>query len=207
MQVPLVESSEPSVKMQVVSCCHTKRLFCPPAFKASGLAAVWLDASRQWTFKVSSLASRMKMVDVCTDTWHMRHKEHFLQAIPLDWSELGSQYYKCDTFELICWTEESRSFSSQRLLKSILLSTRNSSTCPPSSARHSWLHFFTTCLHIEYSACTPARGWLNMWLIQHHESIELHKSAADLFLNYRSNCARRRGKFITGAAKLEPGGE
>lgn len=41
--------------------------------------------------------------------------------------------------------------------------------------------FFTTCLHIKYSACTPPRGWLNMWLIQHHESIELHKSQADLF--------------------------
>lgn len=42
-----------------------------------------------------------------------------------------------------------------------------------------YLFFFF--LHIEYSACTPPRGWLNMWLIQHHESIELHKSQADLF--------------------------
>lgn len=35
--------------------------------------------------------------------------------------------------------------------------------------------------YIQYSACTPPRGWLNMWLIQHHESIELHRSCADLF--------------------------
>lgn len=27
------------------------------------------------------------------------------------------------------------------------------------------------------------------------------------FLNYRTNCARRQGKFITGTAKMEPGGE
>lgn len=27
------------------------------------------------------------------------------------------------------------------------------------------------------------------------------------FLNYRTNCARRQRKFITGTAKMEPGGE
>lgn len=39
----------------------------------------------------------------------------------------------------------------------------------------------TSPLCIQYSACIPPCRWLNMWLIQHHESIELHKSHADLF--------------------------
>ena len=39
----------------------------------------------------------------------------------------------------------------------------------------------TLFLHVQYSACTPPWGWLNMWLIQHHKTIELRRSHADLF--------------------------